>query len=62
MDDAEATAGIFLKFVEMLKKQHGMETLDDLNAFNQAEDSAIMKMPTYHVIILAKNDLGRVKS
>ena len=60
MDDAEATAGIFLKFVEMLKKQHGMETLDDLNVFNQAEDSAIMKMPTYHVIILAKNDLGRV--
>ena len=60
VDDAEATAGIFLKFVEMLKKQHGMETLDDLNAFNQAEDSAIMKMPTYHVIILAKNDLGRV--
>ena len=60
VDDAEATAGIFLKFVEMLKKQHGMDTLDDLNVFNQAEDSAIMKMPTYHVIILAKNDLGRV--
>ena len=60
VDDAEATAGIFLKFVEMLKKQHGMETLDDLNVFNQAEDPAIMKMPTYHVIILAKNDLGRV--
>ena len=60
VDDAEATAGIFLKFVEMLKKQHGMETLDDLNVFNQAEDSAIMKMPTYHVISLAKNDLGRV--
>ena len=60
VDDAEATAGIFLKFVEMLKKQHGMETLDDLNVFNQAEDSAIMKMPTYHAIILAKNDLGRV--
>ena len=34
VDDAEATAGIFLKFVEMLKKQHGMETLDDLNVFN----------------------------
>ena len=60
VDDAEATAGIFLKFVEMLKKQHGMETLDDLNVFNQAEDWAMMKMPTYHVIILAKNDLGRV--
>ena len=60
VDDAEATAGIFLKFVEMLKKQHDMKTLNDLNVFNQVDDAAIMKMPTYHVIILAKNDLGRV--
>lgn len=60
VDDAEATAGIFLKFVEMLKKQHEIKTLDDLAVFSQADDATIMKMPTYHVIILAKNDLGRV--
>ncbi len=60
VDDAEATAGIFLKFVEMLKTQHDMKTLDDLNVFQKADDAAIMKMPTYHVILLAKNDLGRV--
>ncbi len=60
VDDAEATAGIFLKFVEMLKTRHDMKTLDDLNVFNKADDAAIMKMPTHHVIILAKNDLGRV--
>ena len=34
VDDAEATAGIFLKFVEMLKKQHDMTTLDQLEEFS----------------------------
>ncbi|RGE02307.1 PolC-type DNA polymerase III [Clostridiaceae bacterium AF02-42] len=60
VDDAEATAGIFLKFVEMLKKQHDMTNLDQLEEFSHVSDETIMKMPTYHVIILAKNDLGRV--
>ena len=60
VDDAEATAGIFLKFVEMLKTRYDMKALDDLNVFNKVDDAAIMKMPTHHVIILAKNDLGRV--
>ena len=60
VDDAEATAGIFLKFVEMLKDRHHMSCLDDLQEFNHVSDEAIMKMPTYHVIILAKNDQGRI--
>ena len=60
VDDAEATAGIFLKFVEMLKKQHDMTNLDHLEKFSHVSDETIMKMPTYHVIIIAKNDLGRV--
>ena len=60
VDDAEATAGIFLKFVEMLKKQHDMTNLDQLEKFSHVSDETIMKMPTYHVIIIAKNDLGRV--
>lgn len=50
----EATAGIFLKFVEMLKKQHDMTTLDQLEEFSHVSDETIMKMPTYHVIIIAK--------
>ena len=37
-----------------------MVTLDDLKLFNKADDTTIMKMPSNHVIILAKNDLGRV--
>ncbi|MBQ6855801.1 MAG: PolC-type DNA polymerase III, partial [Lachnospiraceae bacterium] len=60
VDDAEATANIFVKFIEMLKTQYDVEHLDQLNQFNKADDAAIMKMPTHHVIILAKNDLGRV--
>ena len=52
VDDAEATAGIFLKFAEMLKERHGMASLDDLQELNRVNDETIMKMPTYHVIIL----------
>ena len=44
----------------MLKKQHDMTTLDQLEEFSHVSDETIMKMPTYHVIIIAKNDLGRV--
>ncbi|MCI9568326.1 MAG: PolC-type DNA polymerase III [Lachnospiraceae bacterium] len=60
VDDAEATAGIFLKLSELLKTQHQIHTLDELGIFRKADDAAIMKMPASHVIILAKNDLGRV--
>ncbi|MBE5972545.1 MAG: PolC-type DNA polymerase III [Lachnoclostridium sp.] len=60
VDDAEATAQIFVKFIEMLKTQYDMTHLDQLNQFNKADDATIMKMPSHHVIILAKNDLGRV--
>ena len=37
-----------------------MTNLDQLEEFSHVSDETIMKMPTYHVIILAKNDLGRV--
>ena len=59
VDDAGATAQIFVKFVEMLKEQ-GIETLEEMNHFGAANPDAIKKMPTYHAIILAKNDVGRV--
>ncbi|MBQ6856981.1 MAG: PHP domain-containing protein, partial [Lachnospiraceae bacterium] len=47
VDDAEATAGIFVKFIEMLKTQYDMAVLDDLKVFNKVDDAAIMKMPTH---------------
>ena len=59
VDDAGATAKIFVKFVEMLKER-GITTLKDVNRFGDANPDAIKKMPTYHAIILAKNEVGRV--
>ncbi|MDO4326984.1 MAG: PolC-type DNA polymerase III [bacterium] len=59
VDDAGATAEIFAAFVKMLRER-GIENLDELNNLNELSVDAIKKMPTYHVIILAKNDLGRV--
>ena len=59
MDDAGATAEIFVKFVEMLKERE-ITTLKGVNAFGATNPDAVKKMPTYHAIILAKNDVGRV--
>lgn len=59
VDDAECTAGIYLKFMEMLKLQ-GAENFDAVNELGSASLDQIKKLPTYHVIILAKNDVGRV--
>lgn len=59
VDDAACTAEIFVKFIQMLKER-GMETLDDVNRMGSASPEAIMKMPTYHAIMLAANDIGRI--
>ncbi len=59
VDDAKATAEIFIKFVEMLKERN-IHTLDEVNRFGNMNAEAIKKMPTHHAIILAKNDVGRV--
>lgn len=59
VDDAAATAEIYVKFIEMLKER-GMTTLKEVNAFGDMNPDAIRKMPTYHAIILAKNEVGRV--
>ena len=58
VDDAKATAEIFVKFVEMLKKEN-ITTLKEMNRFGDMNPNAIRKLPTYHIIILAKNDIGR---
>ena len=58
VDDAGATAKIFLKFIEMLKER-GITTLKGINHFGHVNPDGIRKLPTYHIIILAKNDKGR---
>ena len=59
VDDAGATADIFVKFVEMLRAQ-GADSLDKVNALGDESTSAISKLPYFHAIVLAKNDVGRV--
>ncbi len=59
VDDAGCTAEIFIKFIGMLRER-GIEDLDALNAQASTSPHTIMKMPTYHAIILATNDIGRI--
>ncbi|MBS6397399.1 MAG: PolC-type DNA polymerase III [Clostridiales bacterium] len=59
VDDAACTAEIFLKFLEMFRERDAL-TLDAVNELGRANTETIRKLPTYHIIILAKNDIGRV--
>ena len=59
VDDAGATAEIFVRFLNMLKDR-GVENLDQLNAMSALSADMIKKLPTHHVIILAKNEVGRI--
>ncbi len=59
VDDAACTAEIFVKFIQMLKDR-GMQTLDEVNRMGQASAETIKKLPTYHAIMLAANDVGRI--
>ncbi len=59
VDDAQATAEIFVEFVRRFRARD-IETLEELNALSEMTADMIRKLPTYHVIILAKNDVGRI--
>ncbi|MGF0031790.1 PolC-type DNA polymerase III [Bariatricus sp. SGI.154] len=59
VDDAGATAEIFVKFVEMLKDRN-INNLTKLNRFGSNNANMVRKLPSYHVIILARNEVGRV--
>lgn len=56
VDDARATAGIFIKFIEIMKTM-GIASLKDIN--NQLGNKVdFRKLNTYHIVILAKNQVG----
>ena len=57
--NAECTAHIFVKFIEMLKERH-IETLNDLNSLGATSVDTVKKLPTHHAIILAQNEVGRI--
>ena len=59
VDDAECTAQIFVKLEERAREA-GYETFEDMAAANEITTEMIMNLPMYHVIILAKNEIGRV--
>lgn len=59
VDDAACTAEIFIKFIKMLRER-GVDNLDEVNQMGLTSQEAVKKMPTYHAIILAANDIGRI--
>ena len=59
VDDAGATADVFVRFLERFKKKN-IRDLDELNTYSAMSVDAIKKLKTYHVILLAKNEIGRI--
>ncbi len=59
VDDAGATAEMYVKFLAMLKEK-GKTKLSEIDSLREISPEVIKKMPTYHAIILAKNNTGRI--
>lgn len=59
VDDAEATSEIFIKLSNRLLKED-VDTLAKVNALGDSNPDIVKRLPTYHAIILAKNNTGRV--
>lgn len=59
VDDAGATADVFVRFLERFKKKN-IRNLDELNTYSAMSVDAIKKLKTYHIILLAKNEIGRI--
>lgn len=59
VEDAEATAEIFEKMIQVLEKK-GIVDLDALYERTHSAPEIIKKKPSYHAILLAKNEVGRV--
>ncbi|WP_026495184.1 PolC-type DNA polymerase III [Butyrivibrio sp. WCD3002] len=59
VDDAECTAKIFLKFMPMMEQEQA-DDLTKVNALGASNPEIVKHLRTHHVIILAKNTIGRV--
>lgn len=57
VDDASATAKIFLEFVNMLKNKN-IYDLNELEEYSHEATKNVKKLKYYHAIILAKNLVG----
>ncbi len=58
VDDAECTAEMYRAFLKMLAEK-GIESLAGLEEAGKSNPEIIKRMTTYHVILLAKNNVGR---
>ena len=60
VDDAECTAGIFLKLIPLLEAD-GLSCFGAINEKTKANPDTVRHLnPMYHCILLAKNETGRV--
>ncbi|MDD3172924.1 MAG: PolC-type DNA polymerase III [Herbinix sp.] len=59
VDDAGATAEIYLKLSVMLKERE-ITKINEIDKLGRLSTEAIRKLPAYHAIFLAQNDVGRV--
>lgn len=59
VDDAAATADIFVKMIKMLYDRD-IPDVDKLNEEGKMDENAIKKLHQYHCIILASNEMGRI--
>ena len=60
VDDAGCTAEIYIKLCELAVTKYGNELLSNFNTNEGFDSDTIKKMGTDHIIILAKNDIGRI--
>ncbi len=58
VDDADCCAGIFIKFMTMMEER-GITNLNQAESLADERENIVKKLPSYHAIILAKNDVGR---
>ena len=59
VDDAECTAHIFKKLIAMCEAKE-VFSLAQVNEMGQSSVDAVRKLPYYHVILLAQNNIGRI--
>lgn len=60
VDDAEATAHIYIRLCEIFKEKFGTDRLHELNSSTGYDTEIIKKIRPTSLTVLAKNDIGRI--